>query len=147
MMRKRPKPTSLRRVGNDFRPAIDEAAELLKCLPGEVPARVRELLASRIVDDSWQGYVDKCPYQGVDGCCENEHAVLPDCTPGACVLVMSPTQFEQVRELIKCARLASELLDGLREDFYVGDILTPGVRDLYRDIAEELKAALSEVEK
>jgi hypothetical protein len=44
MTRKRPEPTSLRSIGADFAPAIDQTAKLLDCLPGEVPERVRELV-------------------------------------------------------------------------------------------------------
>lgn len=64
---------------------------------------------------------------------------LMNCTPGE-----AP---EQVAELIKAARQASELLDGLRVDFGVGEILTPGVRELYKSIDEMLTAALPEVLK
>ena len=61
-----------------------------------------------------------------------------------CTLEQAP---ERVAELIKTAQQASELLAGLRIDFGVGEILTPGVRELYKDIAESLVAALPEGDK
>lgn len=52
---------------------------------------------------------------------------------------------KRVAALIKAARQSKELLDGLRVDFGVGEILTPGVKDLYKDIDGALMKALPEV--